>query len=228
LRLLGAARRKRGGDGTGGPVLGHQVMLGEDKVDVVLAQAPTSGRNQKARDEKAWLAASPYLAWAPLPYEAPYGGVAFVCLGTSDEGCLFLDLAAAPGVIAISGDSDCAARLAESLAHQLCSQAADDSSCTVVLVGDVVPEPRPPHAVLAPTLSDLGLVGRAATPETEIVFCTLRSNEDALVLARYVGRSARRVVPVVLAELPGAPWLLSVTAQPAPDARRPVSPPARR
>jgi hypothetical protein len=217
LHLLGVAQGKRGGDGTDGPAQRHQVMFGDDKVDVVLAQGPAAGHNGKRRNGKAWLATAPYLAWAPLPYETPDGGVAFASLGAGDEGCLFIDLAAAPGAIAIRGDRDAAAHLAESLAHQLCRQGADDSSCTVVLVGDVVPEPRPPRAVLAPTLHDLGIVNDAAAPETEIVFCTLRANEDAFVLARHVSRSAHRVVPVVLADLPGAPWSFSVTAQPALD-----------
>jgi hypothetical protein len=202
-----------------GPAQHYQVMLGDDRVDVVLAQGPAACRNGKARNPKAWLATTPYLAWASLPYETPDGGVAFACLGAGDEGCLFIDLAAAPGTIAITGDRDSAAHLAESLAHQLCRQVADDSSCTVVLVGDVVPDPPPSRAVLAPTLHDLGFVSDAAAPETEIVFCTLGTNEDASILARHASRSAHRVVPVVLADLPGAPWTFSITAQPAPDAR---------
>jgi hypothetical protein len=183
---------------------------------VVLAQAPAAGHNGKPRSGNAWLAASPYLVWAPLPYETPDGGAAFACLGTGYEGCLFIDLAAAPGFITITGDKDSAARLAESLAHQLCRQAAEDSSCMVVLVDDIVPEPRPAGAVVAATLRDLGLLGPdVPIPETEIVFCTLRTSEDVLILARYAGRSAHRVVPVVLADLPGAPWSFSARAQPA-------------
>jgi len=69
---------------------------------------------------------------------------------------------------------------------------------------------------VAATLRDLGLLGPDVhIPKTEMVFCALRASEDALALARYVGRSAHRVVPVVLADLPGAPWSLRVRAQPA-------------
>jgi hypothetical protein len=216
LHLLGASLRKGKDSGSDGRVQRHQVMLGDDKVEVVLAQAPAPGRNGKPRSGNAWLATSPYLVWAPLPYETPDGGKAFACLGTGDEGCLFIDLAAAPGFITITGDSDSAARLAESLAHQLCRRAAEDESCMVVIVDDVVPEPRPLGAVVAPTLRDLGLLGPdVPVPETEVVFCTVRASEDALVLARYVGRSAHRVVPVVLGDLPDAPWSLHASAWPA-------------
>lgn len=214
LHLLGASLRKGKESSSGSPVQRLQVMLGSDKVEVVLTQAPAAGHNGKPRSGNAWLAASPYLAWTPLPYEIPDGGTAFACLGTGDEGCLFIDLAAAPGFITITGDIDSAARLTESLAHQVCRQVKEDSSCTVVLVDDVVPEPHPPGAVAARGLRDLGLVGPdVAAPETEIVFCTLRESEDALVLARYASRSAHRVVPVVLAELPGAPWSFCATAE---------------
>ncbi|HMH93670.1 MAG TPA: hypothetical protein VK586_21640, partial [Streptosporangiaceae bacterium] len=48
---------------------------------------------------------------------------------------------------------------------------------------------------------------------TEMIFCQLRSNDDAFALARYVSSAHRRIVPVVLADLPGAPW--TFTAQPS-------------
>jgi hypothetical protein len=215
LHLLGACVAKGTGDSADDSVQRHQVTLGDDKVEVVLARAPAVGRSGKLGSGNAWLATSPYLVWAPLPYETPDGGAAFAYLGTGDEGCLFIDLAAAPGFITITGDSDSVSRLAESLAHQLCRQAADDGSRMVVLVDDVVPEPRPAGAMAAVTLRDLGLLGAdVPIPETEVVFCTVRASEDALVLGRYVGRSAHRVIPVVLADLPGAPWSFSATAQP--------------
>lgn len=217
LDALGVARRKLADVGADAQAQRHRVMLGDDRVEVVLAQGPVAGHNGRTRNGKAWLATTPYLAWAPLPYETPHGGVAFACLGAGDEGCLFIDLAAAPGAIAIRGDRASAAHLAESLAHQLC-RPAEDSSSRVILVGDVVPEPCPPGAVLAPTLRDLGLIDDAVPAQTVIVFCTLSADEDAFILARHVRRSTHRVVPVILGDLPGAPWSFSVTAQPAGEA----------
>jgi hypothetical protein len=51
----------------------------------------------------------------------------------------------------------------------------------------------------------------------------LRSDEDAFALARYVASNSRRVVPVVLADLPDAPWsLLARPSQQPVDAPDPA------
>ncbi len=117
-----------------------------------------------------------------------------------------------PGPVAIGGDHQAAVRLAESIMHQLCAAEAAGRTCTVVVVGDAFPEPLPSAAAWAPSLRDLG----AAPPPgdgTEVVFCQLHSSEDAFALDRYVSSVQRRVIPVVLANLPDAPW--SFTVQPS-------------
>jgi len=66
--------------------------------------------------------------------------------------------------------------------------------------------------------ADLGSRDRAGPGgEAELVFCRPGSNEDVFPLARYVAGAPYRVIPLVLADLPGAPW--SFTAHPA---RHPV------
>jgi hypothetical protein len=190
------------------------VASGDDRIEVVLAKAPAAGHDGRPHGG-AWLTSSPYLVWSPLPYDVPGDGVAFVCLGTGDEGCLFIDLAAAPGAIALGGDRAAAARLAESIAHQL-SMAEDASQQrAVVVVGGAVPGPLPAGVTEVTTISGLGQAAAADLSGTaRIVFCELHSNEEAFALARYTATAQHRVIPVVLAGLPGAAW--SFTAQPSP------------
>jgi hypothetical protein len=215
LRILGAQRSfLQRAESASVPVQRHQVALGDDRIEVVLAEAPATSHDGRPRSGRTWLTANPYLVWTPLPYDAPDDGIAFACLGAGDQGCLFIDLAAAPGAVAIGGDDAAAARLAESIAHQLGQGASSGRSCSIVIVGSVLPEPYPPGAVWAAGISDLARASAASLADrTEIVFCRLRSNDDAFALARYVSSAERRVVPVVLANLPDAPW--SFTAEPS-------------
>jgi hypothetical protein len=215
LRILGAQRSTAQLAEKGDmPVQRHQVALGDDRIEVVLTEAPAGGHDGKSRGGHTWLTATPYLVWTPLPYDAPDGGTAFACLGAGDEGCLFIDLAAAPGAIAIGGDRAAATRLAESIAHQLSLAAISGQPVIVIVVGDVLPEPFPAGAASVAELRDLASAqADGPSDAAEIVFCELRSNEDAFALARYVGSAQRRVIPVVLANLPSAPW--SFTAQPS-------------
>jgi hypothetical protein len=192
----------------------HHVVSGDDQIDVMLAQGPATGQGGGS----AWLATSPYLVWTPLPYDIPEDGVAFACLGTGDEGCLFIDLAAAPGVISIGGDRAAAARLAESIAHQM-SMAGDDGHLAVTVVGDAVPGPLPAGITQVATVSSLGPAGPGET--TGIVFCTPRSDEDTFALARYAAAAQHRVIPVVLADVPDASW--SFTAQPSLRPSQPLA-----
>jgi hypothetical protein len=205
LRILGAGPPRPGDDDL--PTQRHQVVLGDDRIEVVLAE-PEQGGGQ--------LAAPPCVRWAPLPYDVPDDGLAFACIGAGDEGCLFVDLAAAPGGVAITGDSDAAVRLAESIVHQLCASAAADQAISVLLVGSSIPEPHPAGATSVETLSDLATAGLDDRPgSTDIVFCELRSNEDAFALARHVSSSRHRMVPVVLGQLPGAAWSFTASPEPA-------------
>jgi hypothetical protein len=185
----------------------HRVIAGDDEIEVMLAQAPAAGRGGGS----GWLASSPYLAWTPLPYDIPQDGVAFACLGTGDKGCLFIDLAAAPGVISIGGDRAAGARLAESIAHQV-SMAGHDGRVAVTVVGDAVPGPLPAGVTEVATVAALGPGGPGDA--TAIVFCAPRSDGERFALARYTAAAQHRVIPVVLADVPDAPW--SFTAQPSP------------
>lgn len=188
----------------------HDVAFGDDRIHVVLAGARVAGHDGQPGHGHA---SAPYLAWTPLPYDIPDIGVAFACLGAGEDGCLFVDLAAAPGMVAIGGDGQAAVRLAESIADQLCMASAAGGSCRVVVIGNALPPP--PGATWIAGLSDLESTLRGSVDGTTVVFCQSRSSQDMRILARYASDKGHPVVPVVLASLPDAPW--SITARPVPQ-----------
>jgi len=198
------------------PAQDHEVVFGDDRIHVVLAEAPAATRAGQPRPGDAGVHRMPYVRWTPRPGDVPAGGVAFACLGTGAAGALFIDISAAPGTVAIGGDDQAAVRLAESIAHQLCAAPAADRGCAVVVIGDTLPAPPPAAAAWVGSLRELA--GPARPPQgpddgTEVVFCRSSSPEDILWLGRYVSRARRHVVPVILASIPDAPW--SFTAQPS-------------
>jgi hypothetical protein len=220
-RVLPAAPRP---DGPGQPDRGdpgmaaqdHEVAFADDRVHVVLAGVPAGARDGRPRNGSAGRRPAPYLVWTSRPGDTPDGGVAFACLGTGAAGALFVDIDAAPGAVAIGGDDAAAVRLAESIAHQLCAAPAAGRRYLVVVIGDTLPAPPPAAAAWVASLQELA--GPARQPagsgdRTEVVFCRSTPKEDMLWLAGYVSRARHRVVPVVLASTPDAPW--SFTAQPS-------------
>jgi hypothetical protein len=220
LRLLGLREVE---DGVGAGVIHrHEVELGDCRVEAVLAQAPSNSRNSRSPEGRGWVASAPYLVWTPLPHDVPSGGIAFACLGAGKGGCLFIDLAAAPGALTLRGEPQAASRLAESLAHQLCAGPAADQ-VHLVVVGDAVPAPAPPGAECVASIGKLGSRPEPGPARSaELVFCRVMSDQDVLGLARYVASAPYRVVPVILADLPGAPW--SFTAHPSRDPAQTLQP----
>jgi hypothetical protein len=213
LRLLGVRAPSAARAGAVQPAIQrYEVVLGDYGVQAVLAEAPASNREGRSPEGQTWVASTPYLVWTPRPRDVPSGGLAFACVGAGDGGCLFIDLAAAPGPVMLGGEPEVASRLAESIAHQLRSGPTADR-IHLAVVGDAVPAPLPPGTERVASAADLGWGGRPGPSEqAELVFCRLNSDDDVFPLARYVASARHRVVPIVLADLPGAPW--SFTAYP--------------
>jgi hypothetical protein len=198
------------------PAQDHEVVFGDDRIRVVLAEGPAATRAGQPHNGHTGFRPAPYLLWTPRPGDTPDGGVAFACLGTGAAGALFIDIGAAPGAVAIGGDDDAAVRLAESIAHQLCAAPAADRGCAVVVIGDTLPAPPPSAATWVASVRELA--GPAWPPHfsgngTEVIFCRSSPKADMIWLARYVSRARHRVIPVVLARIPEVPW--SFTAQPS-------------
>jgi hypothetical protein len=219
--LLSAAARPDGPgqperSDPGLPAQDLEVVFGDDRIHVVLAEVPAASRAGQPDNGHTRFRSTPYLLWNARPGDPPKGGLAFACLGMGAAGALFIDIGAAPGAVAIGGDDAVAVRLAESIAHQLCAARAADRGYAVVVVGETLPAPPPSAAVWIASLRELA--GPAWPPHgsgdrTEIVFCRSSPKADMLWLARYVSGSRHRVIPVILASIPDAPW--SFTAQPS-------------
>ncbi|MEU8526661.1 hypothetical protein AB0C77_13875 [Streptomyces sp. NPDC048629] len=175
----------------------HHVQFGDDLVEVRLGPGQAIGQDVS-------------VAWMPVPYETPEGGAAFVCLGSAEGmGCLFVDLAQAPGTVALSGDAGAAHRLLESVVLQLSVSPVLDHACATA-VG--------PLAVLADDLDRIEQVGTLAElvarrqeegdPPFEFVFATVTGPEDEAALAELLDGPGR-VIPIVLGDT-DAEWQLSV------------------
>jgi hypothetical protein len=175
----------------------EQVSFGDDVIQVQIAIAPSE--------------AAP-LAWTPMPYDVPQDGVAYVCLGASDKGCLFVDLGRAPGPVAIGGDSDAAARLVESIAFQL-SAALEPDRASVTVVGDIGKSMELGQVDRTSTLGQIVSRGstlpEGAEPPLELLICSRDTARDETALAWLTSDRSRRIVPIVIGSLPTAPWSLT-------------------
>lgn len=183
-----------------GAVQSLQVEFGDDLVEVGLTVGHSSLQETS-------------VAWMPVPYEVPEGGAAFVCIGAAEgSGCLFLDLAQAPGSVSVGGDAEGAQRLLESIVLQLSASPVLDQACATA-VGRV-----------AGVADGLEQVEKVATlrelvtrreeeidPPFEFVFCTAGSEDDTAALADLLDGPGH-VVPIVLGDVADADWQLSVRA----------------
>ena len=86
-----------------------------------------------------------HVAWTPLPQIVPSGG-AFVRLGDAAQGCLFTDLAAVPGILALDGRPTSVADLADSIVRQAAALEEDDRP-RILLAGESVPRLSPAMGV---------------------------------------------------------------------------------
>jgi hypothetical protein len=160
----------------------HEVAFGDDLVTVRLSPAAS-------------------ITWRPLPHDVPPGR-AVVCVGAGRRGCLFLDLAGAPGVVGIDGPAEAAERLAEALVSQL---AVEPAAASIVLVGDVLG-----GLDGGPGVRRVPDLGAASTTSSGLVV--------AFVPAAYDGAESRltgplngpRVVQVRLGGAKGAAWSFTV------------------
>jgi hypothetical protein len=191
----------------------HEVLLFGDRIRVTLAEGD-------APDLMADLFAPVgqryrhHLASTRVRYGTPEDGIAFACLGSNDRGCLFLDLGKAPGPVCISGEPAAAARLTESIAHQLCTT-SNNRNYTVVIIGDALPEPHPPGATWLASLDRLGALRARPSQVTAIVFCTFGTPADAQALTDHVADARCQVVPVVLNGPDEGAW--SIAAAPVAE-----------
>jgi hypothetical protein len=174
----------------------EQVLFGDDVIQARIAIASPG---------------SAPVEWTPMPYDVPQDGVAYVCLGAGEKGCLFVDLGQAPGPVSVSGDPEAAARLVESIAFQL-SAALQPMNISVTVVGDIGKTMELGQVTRASTLGQVVARGAVPTqdgkPQLELVLCSQDTARDATALAWLTSDRARKIVPIVIGSLPNAPWSL--------------------
>jgi hypothetical protein len=173
--------------GPAGGEAAYRVAFGDDLVTVRLLR---NGRSEAT-------------AWRPLPHDVP-AGMAVVCVGAAPEGCLFLDLGAAPGTVTVDGPADAVERLAEAFVFQL---AGDTSRATVAIVGSALETvTEGPGVRRVPNLGALAL----GQNQSDLVIAVLPSGRDTPEPASPHGP---RVVHLKLGNIQDASWTLTV----APD-----------
>jgi hypothetical protein len=156
--------------------------------------------------------------WTASPDEVPAAAVAPVCLGAGEDGCLFVDLALAPGVVTVTGDPRIRAELGAELANRLgAAIRAGARRCAVVVAG------APFHDDLLVTdpirLASPADFDEEALPETvDVCFlvCRLTSAADGDLMNALAKSTRRRIVPIVVDDVVASDW--SLFGKPAPVA----------
>lgn len=170
----------------------HEVRTRDDLVVVRLAARS---------DRVTWDAAH-----VERPTERPADAV-FVCVGAGEKGCLLVDLAAAPGTVAVRGRPASRARLARSIVRQLAAGSMADRA-TVTVVGDVSLEVDPPPGVnYADDLDHVARRAPAGAPgRAELVVFRAGKPDDLGQLTRLLTDPDRKVIPLAIGDAPDALW----------------------
>lgn len=154
----------------------------------------------------------PFL-WTTSPLDKPRGAIAPAYVGAAEPGALFLDLAMAPGPIAIGGDPRAGARLALALARQLCSAIDHGADHTAVVTAGAPFGPRPLHSDTALRWPSLAEFHDSWIPETArycFLFCTLPNTRDVERIRLLTKIQTRRIIPITVGEQPPpTDWLLT-------------------
>lgn len=147
------------------------------------------------------------------PLDKPRGAIAPAYVGAAEPGALFLDLAMAPGPIAIAGDPRAGGRLALALARQLCSAIDQGADHTAVATAGAPFGLRPLRSGTALRWPSLAEFHDSWIPETArfcFLFCTLPNTRDAERIQLLMQNQTRRIIPIMVGEQPPATdWLLT-------------------
>jgi hypothetical protein len=143
--------------------------------------------------------------WTNRPQPGPDQAGAWVCVGRDDRGYLFVDLAATPDLVTITGDPEARTRLGASFAEQIVRNGPDEAD--VSIVGDVVdPTALDGRGRFAADLAEFLSTGAQRVGRLTVVICTVASDAELDVLRELVRRTDHRLVAVVVGDLPPARW----------------------
>jgi hypothetical protein len=148
--------------------------------------------------------------WTASPEQVPTRAVAPVFLGAGPRGCLFVDLALAPGVITVSGEPLVRAQLGAQLVNRLGVAARDGNRriCVVVAGAPFDLDYIIVDAARVPALSALDQCALPAAAEVCFVVCHLAEPDDAARILALAGRRDRRIIPIVVDDVIGSDWSL--------------------
>jgi hypothetical protein len=189
-----------GRGGQPGPIaFTARVALGHDVVGVRLV-------GSSAIDAALVL---PY-GWGERATHVPQSASAPVCIGMDSAGFLFVDLARTPDVVTVTGNPDARVRLAVSVVNQLLARRIRHR-LGVTVVGDVIDRARLRRGPrFVPDVGELTMGGLTRGARCDFVICAVSREEDLDLLRHLVRASRRRVVPIVVGDLPPARWSFDV------------------
>ena len=148
--------------------------------------------------------------WTPAPDQYPTLAIAPVFLGIGEGGCLFVDLALAPGVVTVTGQERVRAELGAELVNRLGVAVREGARRFAVAVAGSPFDPDllivDPIQVDAPSRLDVSKL--PSTAEVCFLACCLSTPAEVQAihdLARSVGP---RIVPLLIDDVVAADWSL--------------------
>jgi hypothetical protein len=149
--------------------------------------------------------------WTPAPEQYPALAIAPVFLGIGEGGCLFVDLALAPGVVTVTGQERVRAELGAELVNRLGSAVREGATRFAVAVAgapfDLDLLAVDPIRLSAP--SELDVAKLPATAEVCFLACSLSTPAEAQAINALARSAGPRIVPLLIDNVVAGDWSLS-------------------
>ena len=149
--------------------------------------------------------------WTAAPDQLPTLAIAPVFLGVGEGGCLFVDLALAPGVITVTGQRRVRSELGAELVNRLGVAVREGAKRFAVVVAGTPFHPDllvvDPIRVDSPSEFDEAAV-LPAPVEVCFVACAIGTPADAQWIHSLVRSTGRRIVPILVDDVVAADWSL--------------------
>jgi hypothetical protein len=163
--------------------------------------------------------------WTATPDQVPAQAIAPVYLGAGLHGCLFVDLALAPGVITVSGEPLIRAGLGAQLVNWLGAAARGGNRriCVVVAGAPFDLDYIDVDALRVPALSAFDPHALPAVTEVCFVVCRLAEPGDSAQILALAAQRDRRIIPIVVDDVVGSDWSLFASAPVAVAGQTPIA-----
>lgn len=156
--------------------------------------------------------------WTSDPDRPPPHALAPVALGSGERGCLFVDLALAPGLITIGGNRRVRDEFGAELVNRLGAAARGENDrprYAVVVAG----QPFDPDLLVVeptrvPSLAALEETELAPGIEARFVACALESADDVERIHALAAAKDRRTIPVLVDDIVSSAWSVFAPIRP--------------